>query len=561
MTKHGIWEPLEPLPENIHGNHLQLTIDRKILAFGGSTQNCYILDGQKWAFHSKLNEYRKNAVAIAMPNGIFVFGGHENPISSEFLPNGSTKWQLGPSFPNHCHWSEVAGDDFAGCKISNDEFVVVRSSHMFKYNINNNQWKYFCKLNFRRTDVCIAKFGDKLIIIGGRQNPYGGYISVTEIVQLTNGESWIADGDLNVPRRKFGMSTVKIEGKLRLIAFGGLSENSAPLDSIEIWNEESETWKLSQINLPKDNWDFGYISYGQEDMDLDELLYEEPKSYTSIKMLPNEILSEIFKYLKMVDLNQCYNVSQKWREFAETRLCKGPKPQLVQVVAKPDSKQLEEIYSTFEEDINGKISISMPNGMYIFGNPSSLLSGIGFKYHFQEIGSNVWQDGPDFPLGLYPQPNTIHDAWKDFTSYEISAGYKISNEEFIVIMNRHIMKYNIWSKNWSHFVKLKFSRRESCSIVFDGKLMIAGGTEIPNGNMLAETELVDLSNGKAWICGTLQTPRTGLKMDVFNVNGKLRIVAFEGEDEFSEKLKSIEIWHEKLQSWKLSKMVLPYEKK
>ena len=69
--------------------------------------------------------------------------------------------------------------------------------------------------------------------------------------------------------------------------------------------------------------------------------------------------------------------------------------------------------------------------------------------------------------------------------------------------------------------------------------------------MIAETEIIDLSNGKAWIGGNLQTPRTGLKMDVLNVKGKLRISAFEGEDEFSEKLKSIEIWHEKLQSWKL----------
>ena len=185
--------------------------------------------------------------------------------------------------------------------------------------------------------------------------------------------------------------------------------------------------------------------------------------------------------------------------------------------------------------------------MYIFGFGDQ-------TSRFLECGSNVWRYGPDFPMGLYPQPTnvqSIHDAWKDFTSLEISAGFKISKEEFIVIMNRHVMKYNICSEDWSHFVKLQFSRRQSCSLVFDGKLVITGGTEIPNGNMLAATEIVDLSTGKSWMGGNLQTPRTGLKMDVFNLNGKQRISAFEGEDEFSEKLKSIEIWHEKLQSWKL----------
>ena len=269
-----------------------------------------------------------------------------------------------------------------------------------------------------------------------------------------------------------------------------------------------------------------------------------PKSNTSIEKLPYEILSEIFKYLKVEDLNQCHNVSQKWREFAELKLCKVLRPQLVQVVAKPASKQLEEIYSTFEEDVNGKISISMPNGMYIFGFEDQ-------TSRFLEFGSNEWKNEPGFPHWLYPQPITSQDEFKDYTIFEVSAGFKISNEEFIVIMNRHIMKYNICSKNWSHFVKLKLSRRKSCSLVFDGKLIITGGTEIPNGNMLAETEIVDLSNGKSWIGGNLQIPRSGLKMDVLNVKGKLRISAFEGEDEFSEELKSIEIWHEKLQSWKL----------
>ena len=51
-------------------------------------------------------------------------------------------------------------------------------------------------------------------------------------------------GSLNAPRQNHGMSVKKIGKTFKLIAFGGESEEGdGLLDSIEVWNSQSETWE------------------------------------------------------------------------------------------------------------------------------------------------------------------------------------------------------------------------------------------------------------------------------------------------------------------------------
>ena len=44
---------------------------------------------QKWTYHSTLTSVRDFSVAITMKDGVYIFGGWSNPLTSDFLPNGS----------------------------------------------------------------------------------------------------------------------------------------------------------------------------------------------------------------------------------------------------------------------------------------------------------------------------------------------------------------------------------------------------------------------------------------------------------------------------------------
>ena len=69
-------------------------------------------------------------------------------------------------------------------------------------------------------------------------------------------------GDLNVQRYGHGMGIVDINGKSKLIVFGGNNESSY-LDSIEEWDEDTETWLMSTMKLSEAKQAFGYCQLPQ----------------------------------------------------------------------------------------------------------------------------------------------------------------------------------------------------------------------------------------------------------------------------------------------------------
>ena len=66
---------------------------------------------------------------------------------------------------------------------------------------------------------------------------------MTEVVDLSTRTSRIASS-LIIPRQNHGMSVMKIGETFKLIAFGGESMDGGDLlDSIEVWNSQTETWE------------------------------------------------------------------------------------------------------------------------------------------------------------------------------------------------------------------------------------------------------------------------------------------------------------------------------
>ena len=91
--------------------------------------------------------------------------------------------------------------------------------------------------------------------------------NLTEIVDLSSGETWIA-GNLNIPRSEFGLSMIRIGSKVRLIAFGGTTSgvDDYLLDSIEMFDEASQTWKITTLKLQQKRSDFGHLNFSSRFM-------------------------------------------------------------------------------------------------------------------------------------------------------------------------------------------------------------------------------------------------------------------------------------------------------
>ena len=100
----------------------------------------------------------------------------------------------------------------------------------------------------------------KVIVTGGHNgiNRRGGnnWLKSTEVIELS---SWVSKraGDLNIQRVAQGMGIVDINGKSKLIVFGG-TDGEVDLDSIEEWDEDTETWTMSTMKLSKGKCFFGF---------------------------------------------------------------------------------------------------------------------------------------------------------------------------------------------------------------------------------------------------------------------------------------------------------------
>ena len=126
-------------------------------------------------------------------------------------------------------------------------------SYDFQYNTRTNTWSTFCKLKIRRQNFASDIIEGKLVITGGIDYPFPFLglkhpsYDITEVIDLSMKTTHIA-GNLITPRQNHGMSVMKIGSTFKLITFGGEStEGDGLLDSIEVWNSQTETWELPHL--------------------------------------------------------------------------------------------------------------------------------------------------------------------------------------------------------------------------------------------------------------------------------------------------------------------------
>ena len=278
----GFLNPLVPmLPKALSGHALVLTNNNKLMIIGGNTLTginaiamntytpksgkiCYILENGHWRCHSMLSERRSKALAMSMPNGIYVFGGS----TCEFLPNEASKWTT---------YTDVPKPGFAnghGLAISSTELLLTGGSfetiekQILRFNTKTKEWQSAGEMLEKRSRHSSFLFKNNVIVTGGLQwQKYTGRakvsIAITEMLALPDLKPRKA-GDLITARHNHGMGLVKIKGKYVLIAFGGCKIDASGkrelLSSIEEWNEEEEKWVLSKMTLSEAKEEFGYCS-------------------------------------------------------------------------------------------------------------------------------------------------------------------------------------------------------------------------------------------------------------------------------------------------------------
>ena len=276
------------LPHETNGNSLFSTSNNEIWLLDGKSEKCYTLTSKGWKYFSKFLENTQNSIVIEMPDAYYMIGGSYCSLVNTLFPKNCKNlncswsfWMFAPPLPwrmNKCtcvntkecemqdiriHWG-IHSNASGGHKISDEEFIVVKIRDVLKFNIKNQKWIKWYELKEERIEGQSIILDGKLIVTGGCNIITRNLVKSTEIMDLSTGKSWFG-GDLNVGRVGFGMAFLYLEGKRRILVFGGKSEDlENPVlllfDSIEIWNDETNQWDMSNMKLKEKNSNFGFTS-------------------------------------------------------------------------------------------------------------------------------------------------------------------------------------------------------------------------------------------------------------------------------------------------------------
>ena len=96
---------------------------------------------------------------------------------------------------------------------------------------------------------------NKIMITGGYCD---GYPDSTEVLDIEDG-SVTMGRPMNSNRAGHGMGVVTINGKDRLAVFGGYDAGKK-LDSIELYNTQTEKWEMTGLKLWEPKFGFGFLT-------------------------------------------------------------------------------------------------------------------------------------------------------------------------------------------------------------------------------------------------------------------------------------------------------------
>ena len=252
--------------------------DEQILLCGGTgnMQKCLAFQDGKWSNHSDLNEKRKFATAIAMPKGIYIFGGYGSSVTTwEWLPKGQSVWQSGresipdPGFELGC-----------GVQVSEHELLLIGGKNTYqrilKFSTKTHEFEELSQtLKQERYCHSCIKFEDAIIVTGGHKsvpismndrNMRNNILASTELLIVEDLTSAKNTGmNMTIGRMGHHLGVVYCNDEATLLAIGGMgvpfSGGVKNFDTIEIWDHANKVWTLSRnFKLLEPRQNFGFLS-------------------------------------------------------------------------------------------------------------------------------------------------------------------------------------------------------------------------------------------------------------------------------------------------------------
>lgn len=254
---------LPDLPKVISYIPTLLKHDHNILVCGGqrNEKSCLRLDGDRWVHFNDMLFERKSAATVSVKGANYIFGGKASKTSTEILMAGSNEWTEGLQIPK-------GAEESCSVRVSNQDLLIIGGAdtpyRIKKFNYQSQTWtdKLSVTLSIGRKDLACASFNSKVVVAGGRHE--GISLHSTEVLDL-NTMKIRPGGNMTVSRYRPGMGTITWQGKPTLIVFGGRVSNREFLDSVEAWNDATETWiLLPELRLKEPKMSFGYITLPTE---------------------------------------------------------------------------------------------------------------------------------------------------------------------------------------------------------------------------------------------------------------------------------------------------------
>ena len=227
-----------------------------MLLCGGldNEKKCLQLDQGTWKVHSTLNVERAWHSAVTTQTATFIFGGCYSDQTYEYLLKDSTRWLMGKT--------EIPGGFMYGCAIavkSDQEIWLIggfrNRNRILSFNLESHTFQALpFQLNVERQGLRCAFIPNtnKIMITGGYRK------DSTEILDTEDGKVTMAS-PMNSKRACHGMGVVTINGEDRLAAFGG-SNDRTWLDSVELYNIQTEKWETTNIKLRKAKACFSFLT-------------------------------------------------------------------------------------------------------------------------------------------------------------------------------------------------------------------------------------------------------------------------------------------------------------
>ena len=262
---------LPNLPRPIPGSPSMVNHNGTFLLCGGyqHEQSCLQMEENGWNHHSNLNKERGSASAVvATTNATFIFGGDESKHTYEYLDHGCSNWLEGNE--------RISGRGFyAGCAIaiSDEEIWLIggtnTESRVLSFNTRKHEFKEVNTIQLnkgRRRHRCIHIPGSTKIVVSGGTNGSYNRLDSVEIIDFET-KSVTNTGKMNFKRRLHGIGILTLDGEDQVMAvFGGQDENYDKLDSVEVYDQETQKWKMTDIKLSHARTSFGFLTVKRNDI-------------------------------------------------------------------------------------------------------------------------------------------------------------------------------------------------------------------------------------------------------------------------------------------------------